>query len=210
MRAPVGFLFVVTFLCLPPLSQARQKLLVIGDSISGGYRPTLATRLGDSFEVSRIGENGKDTRNGLQKLETWLGETKWDVVVFNWGLHDMKHGHLDALEPRRDEYLKRLERLVLRLKETEARLIFVTTTPVPEPNKAGRLNAYVVSFNEAAIALMKQHQVEVCDAYSVIFPVRETYELPSKKPKWRDVHFTKGGYQILGRAVSKTVLTTDE
>ena len=29
--------------------------------------------------------------NRLANLKTWLGDGKWDVIHFNWGLHDLKY-----------------------------------------------------------------------------------------------------------------------
>src|SRR5438309_341299 len=66
------------------------RVLLIGDSISIGY--TLPTRrlLQGRANVHRIPENGGPTTNGLTKLDKWLGNGKWDVIHFNWGLHDLK------------------------------------------------------------------------------------------------------------------------
>ena len=40
--------------------------------------------------MHRIPENGGPTTNGRAKIKKWLGDTKWDVIHFNWGLHDIK------------------------------------------------------------------------------------------------------------------------
>ena len=71
------------------------RVLLIGDSISVGY--TLPTRkaLEGVANVHRIPFNGSDTGVALQNIEPWLASTgsgkKWDVIHFNWGLHDLKH-----------------------------------------------------------------------------------------------------------------------
>ena len=42
------------------------------------------------------GESSPDPRqwrshhDGIQFLESWLGKDKWDVIHFNFGLHDLK------------------------------------------------------------------------------------------------------------------------
>jgi len=184
---------------------ATPKLLVIGDSISGGYRKPVEATLAGQVEVHRIPQNGGDTHRGLANIEEWLRDTQWDIISFNWGLHDMKKGTPERMEARKKAYLERLETLVLRLKKTNAKLIFVTTTPVPEPNKAGRIDSYVVSFNQGAIELMKKHNIRVCDLYTVVKPVSEKYELESKNPKFRDVHFTPEGYSFMGRELTKAI-----
>ena len=35
-------------------------------------------------------DNCGDTSIGLERIDPWLGERKWAVIHFNWGLHDIK------------------------------------------------------------------------------------------------------------------------
>ena len=66
------------------------RVLLIGDSISIGY--TIPTRelLAGKANLHRIPANGGPTINGLKSLDAWLGNAKWDVIHFNWGLHDLR------------------------------------------------------------------------------------------------------------------------
>ncbi len=74
-------------------------------------------------------------------IDQWLGDDTWDLIHFNWGLHDLKYvddkGRL-AKPPvgkqvsTLDEYERNLDKLVQRLKQTGAKLIWRPTTPVPE------------------------------------------------------------------------------
>jgi len=66
------------------------RALLIGDSVSIGY--TLPTRalLKDKANVHRIPVNGGATEVGISHMAKWLGTGKWDVIHFNWGLHDLK------------------------------------------------------------------------------------------------------------------------
>ncbi len=67
------------------------RILVIGDSISIGY--TLPTRalLKGKANLHRIPTNGGPTTKGLAEIDKWLGKSKWDLIHFNWGLHDLKY-----------------------------------------------------------------------------------------------------------------------
>src|SRR2546430_2696439 len=67
------------------------RVLLIGDSISIGY--TIPTRelLKGKANLHRIPANGGSTKDGLANIDKWLGTGKWDVIHFNWGLHDLKH-----------------------------------------------------------------------------------------------------------------------
>src|SRR5436305_2534176 len=112
------------------------RVLLIGDSISIGYTVAVRKELAGMANVHRIPENGADTRNGLEKLDTWLGDSKWDVIHFNWGLHDLKVTPDGGRQVPLVIYEKNLEALSARLNKTGARLIWATTTPVP----SGMLN----------------------------------------------------------------------
>src|SRR5690349_10757201 len=65
------------------------RVLIIGDSISVGYTLPVRELLKDKANVHRIPVNGGPTIRGLANLDTWLGTGKWDVIHFNWGLHDV-------------------------------------------------------------------------------------------------------------------------
>ena len=67
------------------------RVLLIGDSISIGYTVTVRELLGGTANVHRIPENGRDTEHGLKQLDTWLGDQPWELIHFNFGLHDIKH-----------------------------------------------------------------------------------------------------------------------
>src|SRR5688572_21808238 len=64
------------------------RVLLIGDSISIGYTLAVRDLLKGKANVHRIPTNGGPTTNGLARLKQWLGDGKWDVIHFNWGLHD--------------------------------------------------------------------------------------------------------------------------
>jgi acyl-CoA thioesterase-1 len=117
-------------------------------------------------------------RNGLAQLDAWLGDTPWDVIHFNHGLHDLKYvnakGALVAPDQGTqvmsvDEYARNLEQIVKRLKQTRAKLIFATTTPIPD-GAAGRIKGDVERYNRAALAIMKKHGVRVNDLYAFALP----------------------------------------
>ncbi|MCK5174613.1 MAG: hypothetical protein KAR47_14565, partial [Planctomycetes bacterium] len=70
---------------------ALPRALIIGDSISIGYTSGVRGLLGGKVNVHRVPENCAHTTKGLEALDEWLGEKKWDVIHFNWGLHDLKY-----------------------------------------------------------------------------------------------------------------------
>jgi Domain of unknown function (DUF4976) len=136
------------------------RVLLIGDSISMGYTVPVRELLKGKANLHRIPANGGSTKDGLINLESWLGKEKWDVIHFNWGLHDLKHwknGKLDAAGPQvstLEDYENNLRDLAKRMKATGAKLIWGTTTPVPEGSNA-RTAGDEVKYNEIASRVMK-------------------------------------------------------
>lgn len=184
------------------------RVLLIGDSISIGY--TIPTRelLKGVANVHRIPVNGSSTDVGLKSLDAWLAtggaDKKWDVIHFNWGLHDLKHwkdGKLDLTGPQLvpvDQYEKNLREIVARLKKTGAKLIFATTTPVPE-GSGGRVARDEVTYNAAALRVMKTEGVPVDDLHT--FAAAKLAEI--QRPQ--NVHFTDAGSKALAGQVAAEI-----
>lgn len=180
------------------------RVLIIGDSISIGYTQPVQEMLKGEADVSRIPVNGADTWKGLKELDGWLGDGRWDVIHFNWGLHDLKHVRgktLDLTAPRvstLEQYAKNLETLVVHLKATGATLIWASTTPIPE-GAAGRIAGQEVEFNGAALAIMRKHGVLVNDLHAAVLPELARYQQP------KNVHFTQEGSRFLASKVAAEI-----
>ena len=151
------------------------RVLLIGDSISIGYTLAVRDELRGIANVHRIPTNGGPTTNGLKQLDKWLGNKPWDVIHFNWGLHDLKYmnekGTLVPVSEGKQQvppadYEKNLEELVTRLQKTGAKLIWCQTTPVPE-GATGRIRGDEVTYNEIATRVMNRHNIAIDDLYTV-------------------------------------------
>ena len=163
--------------------------------------------------VRRVKANCGDTRSGLQNLKTrWLGNTKWDVIHFNWGLHDLCYRNPESKEQGRrdkvkgtvsvplDEYEKNLETLVQQLQETGAKLIWASTTVVPE-NEAGRFVGDDIKYNAAAAKVMQKHGIEINDLHSL------TVSFAGKHSQRGNVHYDKDGSAKLAEQVATSIKT---
>ncbi len=187
------------------------RALLIGDSISIGY--TLHTRklLAGKVNLHRIPTNGGPTTRGLASIDKWLGKGKWDVIHFNWGLHDLKYmgpkgenladpnGPANKQQVPPDEYAKNMGKLVARLKKTGAKLIWTTTTPVPA-GAGGRVKGDSAKYNAIALKVMTENGVAVDDLYALALPQL------SKIQKPKNVHFTSEGSKVLARQVANSIL----
>lgn len=194
---------------LAPITEVAglPRVLLIGDSISMGYTLDVRERLQGRANVLRPGENCGDSGRGLRSLDKWLGEGKWDVIHFNFGLHDLKY--LDAagkyVPPDQgkqvaspEDHERNLRAIVARLKQTGAKLIFATTTPVPDKS-SGRVQHDELRYNAAAVRAMRELGVAIDDLHAFVQPRQDKIQLP------HNVHFTPDGYRQLGEVVTASI-----
>ena len=175
------------------------RVLLIGDSISIGYTLGVREKLKGKANVHRIPVNGGATDVGLVAIDDWLGDGKWDVIHFNFGLHDAKYLSATELRATREQYLKNLKTLVDRMKQTKAKLIFATTTPTPEVLSPTRRFDKISERNKLAVELMLAEGVAIDDLYTVVLPVEEKIRRPN------DLHYTPEGYSRLAAAVAESI-----
>ena len=196
---------------------ALPNVLILGDSISVGYTRDVRARLAGRANVFRpmtadgnAPENCQGTTLGLQKIDTWLAGRKWDVIHFNWGLHDLKHVKVAGSSENSNEatdpvqaslavYQDNLRKIVAQLKATGARLVFATTTPVA-PNTTGPLRSPAAppAYNTAAVEVMQANAIRVNDLFSLGASLTHT-QMP------RNVHYTAAGLNVLGEAVAQVI-----
>lgn len=196
---------------------AKKRVLILGDSISIGYTPVVQKTLAEEMVVLRPMRNDKPencsgTTSGVANIDRWLqiDGGKWDVIHFNWGLHDLKHVKADgaaselATDPPQatvEVYEKHLREIVAKLKATGAKLIFATTTPVPDgAMKVYRTDTDAVRYNEAALRVMKKNNIVVNDLYAFAKPQIKDIQIQPA-----NVHFTGKGSEALGAEVVKAI-----
>jgi hypothetical protein len=167
------------------------RVLLIGDSVSRGYTQPTRRLLAGKANVHRAPANCGPTASGIKNIEVWLGDGKWDLIHFNFGIHDRNTPISD--------YTQRLEQLIERMKKTGAKLVWATTTPIPEDPAKKHSAASIVERNEAAAELMKKHGVTTDDLFAAMTPNLAEMQIPN------DVHFKDKGYDFLGETVAKAI-----
>jgi acyl-CoA thioesterase-1 len=177
------------------------RVLLIGDSISMGYTLPVRELLRGKANVHRIPTNGGPTTRGLESLDQWLGAGAWDVIHFNWGLHDLRIMEGGAHQVPLPQYESNLRKLVAKLNSTGARLVWATTTPVP----AGKLEpprrpGDVAVYNFAAARIMEETKVATDDLYSFAHARLSRIQRPE------NVHFTDEGSAELATQVAASIL----
>jgi lysophospholipase L1-like esterase len=182
------------------LAAQAPKVLMIGDSISIGYTPAVAALLAGKAEVKHHEGNAAHTNNGVAKLDEWVGAEKWKVITFNFGLHDLKIMENSRHQVGIEQYEQNLDAIATRLEKTGARLLYVTTTPVPEGKLSPlRKPGDEVLFNQAALRVMMTHKIPIVDLYGFAKP--RLTEIQTQA----NVHFTKEGSAALAELVAKAI-----
>ena len=210
-------LIILSFACK---KKELPKILIIGDSISGGYFPYIKKNLTDQaelFQAISYDENGKikaccgGTTQGVKEIDTYLSEKKWDIIHFNFGLHDIKHidpitgknsknlSHPHQASP--EQYEKNLIEIIEKLKLTGAKLIFATTTPYPDKlGKQMRSPGMSKVYNEVALRVMNNNGIEINDLYGLVLPRMEELQRPN------NVHFLDKGSEVLAEHITKLLI----
>lgn len=190
----------------------KLNILIIGDSISIGYTPFVQELLKYTANVVRpvhvdgSQENCQGTNNGVANIDRWIGTSKWNIIHFNFGLHDIKHinpatgegsnNPEDPVQADLKQYKKNLEIIVEKLKATGARLIFATTTPYPGKTiNPLRDPGMPEKYNRVAIKIMNKNNIVINDLYAFMQPRLTELQLPE------NVHFTPEGYLALAQKV---------
>jgi lysophospholipase L1-like esterase len=172
---------------------ALPRVLLIGDSVSRAYTQTVRKDLAGKANVHRAPANCGPTATGLRKLDVWLGNGKWDVIHFNFGIHDRATPIAD--------YTERLEQLVERMQQTGAIVCWATTTPIPDVPDKKYSAASIAERNAAALSVMQKHGVMIDDLFAAIAPRLADLQRPN------DVHFTGPGNEFLGHQVAEFLRT---
>jgi len=168
------------------------RVLLIGDSVSRGYTQATRAALAGKANVHRAPENCGPTANGLKKLDVWLAGGKWDVVHFNFGIHDRATKAAD--------YEERLDAIVTKLKAMGAKVIWASTTPIPPDTKDGpSATQAIIEKNRIAASVMAKHGVATDDLFTFVTPHL------AKVQNAKDVHFTGEGYELLGKQVAASI-----
>ncbi|MEE2889947.1 MAG: SGNH/GDSL hydrolase family protein [Planctomycetota bacterium] len=214
-----ALLFSIVFCCLvfsqegsaqeAPADSPLPRVLIIGDSISIGYTPFVKQALKGRAEVIHNPGNAQHTGTGILKIDAWLGDGKWEVIHFNWGLWDLcyrdppgslKQGKKNGkVTFTAEQYGKNLEKLIQRLEKTGAKLIWASITHVPA-GEAGRKVGDDIRYNAVAKKLMKKHRIPINDLHAASSRFApELFRAPG------NVHFKTEGRKKLAQLVTRKI-----
>jgi lysophospholipase L1-like esterase len=190
----------------------NKRVLLIGDSIRLSYEQTVRQKLQGRAFVSGPADNCQHTVHILLNFWTWIAAFQPDILHINAGLWDArfvvpgKYGHENIIPV--EQYGQNVERILrMAAQFTNAKVIWATTTPVIDEQVlqfhakmglAGRTNADIPLYNEAAIKAADKVGVEINDLHKVVIEAgKENLLQPAD-----GTHYNELGVAILGTAVA--------
>ncbi len=183
-----------------PEAGAKQSILVMGDSISIGYTPTVRAAL-STYDVVHSPCNANDSGFTADHVDEWLASRdSFEAIVFNNGLHDIEAGSREHTTPL--EYEANLREVAEAVKGKTAHPLFVLTTAVL-PGTPRFNNDDVIDRNQIAAAVMAEEGIPVLDLYSV------SLSIPDEHLSAGNVHYQAAGYETLGEAVVQSLAQKD-
>lgn len=195
------------------------NVFLYGDSVSIMYTSQVRKSLEGKATVIRLFKNGGSSHNFIPNMDK-MNETmfqpnleggwnfKWNVIHFNVGLHDLKYLKGKNLSKNGKQvssislYKENLDSICKYLKKNypKAKLIFATTTPVPE-NAKGRYKGDSIKFNKAAMDVLSNYpDILVNDLYSFTFPHHEEWAQEAG-----NVHYNELGFRAQGEEVALVI-----
>jgi len=191
------------------------NVLLVGDSISIAYTLQVRQYLKGKANLYRPmtddggPQNGGDAGGGKRSLKKWLGDTKWDVIHFNWGLHDLKRMGREYgksvsradISPRVsiEQYQQDLQDCIDIMNASGAKLIFGNTTAYPAGVQPVRLPEDAIKYNAAAAEVMQKNAIPINDLYAL------THDRLADLQSPKNVHFTELGSAVIGKQVASVI-----
>jgi hypothetical protein len=166
----------------------RRKVFVIGDSVSIHYGPYLKKMIEDKFEYDRkrgeeqalidldkpIGANAGDSRMLLDYLkEEFKKNTKYDILLINCGLHDIRVDRFsNKVQIGLEEYKINLSKIIEIAEEMAKKIIWIGLTPVIDEihnsRKEGflRFSEDVHNYDNHAKQIMREYSISCIDIHN--------------------------------------------
>lgn len=166
----------------------KQKIFVLGDSVSIHYGPYLKKMIKHKFEYDRkrgieqaltdldnpIGANAGDSGMVMAYLaEQYIKNTKYDILIINCGLHDARVDRAsNKIQVELEDYKMNLLKIIEISKTMANKTIWVGLTPVIDQihnsRKEGvlRYSKDIHAYDIAAKEIMEQHSIHCIDMYN--------------------------------------------
>jgi hypothetical protein len=163
---------------------ALPRVLIIGDSVYRQPAAEAAKELKGKAQIEIAAFEPHEvcnTSTALEKLNRILGEGRWDLIHFNFGLGDLAYRapgiqsyrllpkHAGGVRTTSaEQYESDLDKLVTRLKSTNAKLVWASTTPIRHSSTGVFEKGSEIEYNAIAAGVMRKHGVPTNDMYGFV------------------------------------------
>ncbi|MBU3191837.1 SGNH/GDSL hydrolase family protein [Clostridium bowmanii] len=166
----------------------KQKIFVIGDSVSIHYGPYLKNMIKHKFDYDRkrgveealedldkpVGANAGDSGMVMDYLaEEHKKNIKFDILLLNCGLHDARVDRdLNKVQVELEDYKMNLTKIIEISKTMSNKTIWIGLTPVIDEihnsRKEGvlRYSKDIYAYDIAAKEIMEQYNIPYIDMYN--------------------------------------------
>ncbi|MDA1221201.1 MAG: SGNH/GDSL hydrolase family protein [Planctomycetota bacterium] len=166
----------------------RPRVLLLGDQSLSNHLDRAAQALKDEASVVRSPLGHLSSGAALARIEEILGEERWDLVCFHFGLSDLmfrdpRSEQVRAMSPAAggvpvtpiERFPGVLARFVDRLRAAGAsRLLWVTSVPLHPSRRSAAIDADKIPvYGEAAKTVMREHAVPIFDAHAQVAALLE-------------------------------------
>ena len=181
-----GFLRII--IPISAYQKTKQRILLIGDSITLDYYDTVKLELPD-YAISLFATSACGCSDCYKKyLEFILSTTDFYLIHFN-------NSTLHCLNIKNDKFRKTLEFAIKLIKKYQPNATIILATATFTTDKD--LNKKVVEKNRIIKGMALKYNLLIDDLFSVT-----NGRMDIHKDKF---HFTHRGYELLGKAVSKSI-----
>ena len=182
------------------------KVLLLGDSIRMSYQPLVISLLKGSADVVGPDENCQFSAYTLASLDRWFDQLGLpNIVHWNNGIHDVGHNpdRIPVQYPL-DEYISNLKAIIKKIRNTEAKIIWATNTPVHPrfpftTNSWSWRNEEIDRYNDSALKLMKSEGISINDLHSLVSSNVDEYLSEDM------LHLSESGIKKCAEAVSEFI-----
>ena len=178
----------------------RPRVLLVGDSILGGYLKKVTAALdGRAYVDAWVNPYCQGSYRLDAMIAEVLAKGPYDTIHFNMGLHGWQKGRIPEgqFEPLTRKLVEDF-----RKGAPKARLIWASSTPVTVKGKPGEadpeINPVIVEHNRMAAGVMKEMHVPVNDLYALLCGKLEL-------ARGDQFHWKPEAYKILANQVAAAI-----
>lgn len=181
--------------------KTRPRVLLMGDSILGGYMNGVINAMKGKAYVDAWMHPYAQSEN-LNKIlaESLKANGPYDIVHFNMGLHGWQPGRIKegTFKPLTLSFIE-----VIRTQLPNAKIIWASSTPVTVKGKPGEadpaINPIIIEHNRLAAEVMAESHVPIDDLYALLAPKLDL-------ARGDQFHWKPEAYQMLAKSVTESLL----